>query len=428
MTSKRFKVSIIYFVVVLLTLIFRIASALDIYSALGIQNDDAFWTCIVQIVIFGAVPFVSYMVFVASKEDRLLPYFPVKTKKNSEQNENENKIIEQASFAVESEYAREEAEPNISQNSVLDAAEKVDEQESSISAEQESIVFPEQESIAPAEQEKEIITAENTQENASPSSKNGKARQAFSAFIRDFGFKKVSLKNALLTVVFAVCMIIIGTAVSMLWQMILSVIGYTASSSHTHYENVGDLFLQILLVAVLPGFFEEFSHRGLLFAGYKENGWKFVILSALFFSLMHQNIRQTGYTFVDGLAMALAMYYTGSIWPGIFMHFLNNFWSVFLGYVSDVGGAFSFLITVENWLYSSIGGLIVMVLAVLLAIILATLVALSLRKDAVKRGRIPDTPFAKTTAYPISYDMMFWLTVAVGAVATVFSLVWGLIR
>ena len=412
MTSKRFKVSIIYFVVVLLTLLFRVASALDIYSALGIRNDDAFWTCIVQIVIFGAVPFVSYMIFIAGKEDRPLPYFPAKAdKKRCETEENGDEAQTTAvPYAVESEYSRETEDVQPVQDSAVDSAEQVDADEVALSDEQET----------KQADEAQAVPAQEPQA--------GKAKQAFGEFIRVFGFKKVSLKNSLLTVVFAVCMIIIGTAVSMLWQMVLSLMGYTASSSHTHYAGVSDLFLQILLVAVLPGFFEEFSHRGLLFAGYKESGWKFVLISALFFSLMHQNIRQTGYTFVDGIAMALAMYYTGSIWPGMFMHFLNNFWSVFLGYVADVGGAFGFVITVENWLYSSIGGLIVCVVAVLLAIVFATLVVLAFRKDAVKCGRIPDRPFAKTNAYPLSCDAMFWLTVAVGIVATVFSLVWGLIR
>ncbi len=416
MTSKRLKVSIIYFVVVVLTLLFRIASALDIYSALGIENDDAFWSCIIQIVIFGAIPFCLYMIFVAGKEDRLLPYFPVKATKNKVDNdEQEDKIqnTEQSAFlAVEREYVREQEVPQVPQDNLSNVTENVDSQEN----------------VAPAEDAQEAEPAQNMQDASTPKTNKQKAKEAFSAFVHDFGFKKVSLKNALFTVVLAVCMIIIGSAISFLWQAILSLIGYTAIPSQTEYDGLGSLFLQLFLVAVLPGLFEEFSHRGLLFAGYKESGWKFVLLSALYFSLMHQNIRQTGYTFVDGLAMALAMYYTGSIWPGVFMHFLNNAWSVFLGYVSDVGGAFGFIISIDNWLYSTIGGLIVCVCVVLLAIIFASLVFLAMRKDAVKKGRISDNPFEKAKAYSLTRDLMFWLTVAVGVVATVFSLVWGIGR
>lgn len=47
--SKRKSVGIIYFVVIMLTLVMRVASALDIYSALGIDDSDVLWTCTVQI-------------------------------------------------------------------------------------------------------------------------------------------------------------------------------------------------------------------------------------------------------------------------------------------------------------------------------------------------------------------------------------------
>jgi hypothetical protein len=183
-----------------------------------------------------------------------------------------------------------------------------------------------------------------------------------------------------------------------------------------------------VLVAILPGFFEEFTHRGLLSAGYKECGWKFVVLSALFFSLMHQNITQTGYTFTDGLMMALVMYYTGSIWPSMFMHFLNNAWSVFMGYVADTGGVFEFLAVAENWLYSTVGGFIVIVFAVLVCSALVVLMFWRMRSVAVKKARIDDRPFKDTLAYPLVKDFMFWLIVAVGVAATTFSFVWGIIR
>ena len=39
--TKRLNVGITYFIVVLLTLLLRVASALDIYSALGVEDADA---------------------------------------------------------------------------------------------------------------------------------------------------------------------------------------------------------------------------------------------------------------------------------------------------------------------------------------------------------------------------------------------------
>ena len=292
-----------------------------------------------------------------------------------------------------------------------------------------NIVF-EDATLAPKEEscKENVIKEENHGDFSAANQEKSSPKIMFEAFLKDFGFKKVSAKDALRTLVLAVCMIVIGSGVSFVWQTVLSLVGYTRIPSDTDYSSVGVLFKELFLVAVLPGLFEEFSHRGLLCAGYKKTGWQFVILSALLFSLMHQNIVQTGYTFVDGVAMALVMYYTGSIFPSIFMHFLNNAWSVFLGYVAQNGGAFNFINIASDWLYSSLVGLIILIIVFFACAIIAVLTLIFMRKEAVKCGRVSDVPFAKTQALPLYKDLMFWLTVVVGVVATVFSLVWGILR
>ena len=387
MTEKRFKVSIIYFVVVVLTLLMRVASALDIYSALGIDDADAFWSFSIQIVIFGVVPFVLYTIFVAGREDRFLPYLAI-GKKKSEELENSDEPAE---------------------------------------------IFEDKELETAVEPQATLSEEDDLQDQVSPKcekpeTKGRKAIRLICATFSDFGFKKVSAKSALATIPLAICMIIIGSGVSMLWQIVLSLTGYTHTSSNTDYYSIAILFKELFFVAVLPGFFEEFTHRGLLGAGYRETGWKFVVMSALLFGLMHQNIVQTGYTFVDGIAMALVLYYTGSIFPAMFMHFLNNAVSVCLGYIEQNGGVFGFVNTFEDWLYSTFGGLIVCILAILISAVIVVLIFYAMRKEAVKQGRIDDAPFKKTDALPIKYDLVFMLTVIVGVAATVFSLVWGIMR
>ena len=454
MTSKRLKVSIIYFVVVLLTLLMRVASALDIYSALGIEDEEAFWSCMIQIVIFGIVPACLYLVFVAGKPDKLLSYFPMRKPKKRKGDSEESEKAEEFCFAS-TEYQRETVldvvdedgvdevaaldsslSEDVQQNKSNEVAEGDETSANSLSGDAQQNQRNEVAEVAEGDEANANSLSEDAQQNksnevaevADREKKGEKAIVAFKALFGDFGFKKVSGRDALRTLVLAICMIVLGSAVSMLWQMVLSLTGYTRSSSHTHYSDILVLLEEFVLVAILPGFFEEFTHRGLLSAGYKECGWKFVVLSALFFSLMHQNITQTGYTFTDGLMMALVMYYTGSIWPSMFMHFLNNAWSVFMGYVADTGGVFEFLVVAENWLYSTVGGLIVIVFAVLVCSALVVLMFWRMRSDAVKKARIDDRPFKDTLAYPLVKDFMFWLIVAVGVAATTFSFVWGIIR
>lgn len=318
--TKRAGVGFIYFAVIVMTLVMRVASALDIYSALGVES-DAFFTCMVQIMLFGVMSVVLYLLCVAR-----------------------------------------------------------------------------------------------------PSA------QTLKSVCIDFGVKKVSLRNCVRTVLLTVCMIVVASGISVVWNSVLSAMGYVRIPSSTDYTDYGVLFRELALVALLPAVFEEIAHRGLLYAGYRDSGWRFVLVSALLFSLMHQNITQTGYTFFDGAVIALAMYYTGSIFPGIFMHFVNNAYSVCSGFVSQNGGIFAFMNTVEEWLYGTVGGFIVSMCAVIICAFLIIFLFIRMREDAVKLGRVSATPFEKTDALPLHRDVFFISAVAVGTVATVFSLVWGMMR
>ncbi len=320
--SKRTSVGIIYFVVVLMTLLLRVTSALDVYSALGVSNSDAYFTCVVQIVIFGVLPIGAYLINARRRGDG--------------------------------------------------------------------------------------------------------AR----AVLNDFGVKRVSGINCVRVFVLGICMIICTMGISYVWQIILSMMGYTRVSSSSSYSSVGMLFLELLLTAVLPGVFEEVAHRGLLYAGYRDSKWKFVVVSALLFSLMHQNIVQTGYTFFSGAVMALTMYYTGSIWCGIFLHFLNNAVSVLIGYFDQNPGVFQLVNDIIDWFYSSWIGTLVGAILVVVGFGLILLIFYFMRKDAVKKEIISPIPFDKAQdgAIPIRKDIPFILTVLVGVVATIFSLVWGLVR
>ena len=240
----------------------------------------------------------------------------------------------------------------------------------------------------------------------------------------DFGFKKVGFCHLLLTLVICVCMIYLATILSIVWNAVLQLFGYTPSSSSTDYSSVGVLILELFMTAVLPGFCEEFTHRGLLFYGYRDSGFKVVFVSALLFALMHQNIRQTGYTFFDGVVIALLFYYTGSIWPGIIVHFINNAYAVLSGYF----GTSTFI---SNFMTNH--PVITIVLGSLFFIIASASMFFSfwkLRKDGVKKGIIKEKAFAPATelALPLHKDIYFIVTVILGVVATVFSFVWGIIR
>ena len=94
-------------------------------------------------------------------------------------------------------------------------------------------------------------------------------------------------------------------------------------------EN-NSLFADLVSTAVVPAVFEEFFFRGVFFAGFKRSGGarKAILWSALFFGLFHMNLQQFLYAAFIGLVLAVMRELTGSMWPGMILHFVNNGLSV----------------------------------------------------------------------------------------------------
>lgn len=320
--TKRAGVGLIYVIVVLMTLLLRVSGGLDIYGRVNIDS-DLFFALVVQVLIFGVLPFVLYFLFCKKGENN-----------------------------------------------------------------------------------------------------------AISSLFDDLSFKKTGLRNWGRTIAIGVCMIIVASALSYFWQVVLTQFGYTRTSSKTDLSTVKLLMLQLFITALLPAVFEEFTHRGLLMAGYRDLGYKAVLVSALLFSLMHQNITQTGYTFFDGIVLALLVYYTRSIYPAIFVHFFNNFISVMQSYGAQNGGFFNFMNVISDWFYDSFAGYAVNMALVVASVVLMIFLFKRMRKDAVKNGIVTEAiPMrADVSALPLKKDVFFICTVIIGVAATIFTLVWGILR
>lgn len=94
--------------------------------------------------------------------------------------------------------------------------------------------------------------------------------------------------------------------------------------------------LQLICIAVIPAVLEEFMFRGVFAGYYREKGiLTAALLSGLVFGLFHLNFNQFGYAFALGVAFALLLEGTGSIFYGMFAHFLINGFSVIITALSD---------------------------------------------------------------------------------------------
>ena len=83
----------------------------------------------------------------------------------------------------------------------------------------------------------------------------------------------------------------------------------------------------VILSAVIGApVFEEWLFRGVILAGFlkRYSPTTAIVLSATIFALIHLNPAQSIGAFFIGLALGWLFYRTGSLWPGMVVHFINN--------------------------------------------------------------------------------------------------------
>ena len=86
----------------------------------------------------------------------------------------------------------------------------------------------------------------------------------------------------------------------------------------------------ILAYAALPAVCEEFVYRGILCREYERGGvLRAVILSGLFFGLLHFNLRNLPVYIFAGAILALTMYASRSLFGAVIAHFLYNIFGLF---------------------------------------------------------------------------------------------------
>jgi sodium transport system permease protein len=93
------------------------------------------------------------------------------------------------------------------------------------------------------------------------------------------------------------------------------------------------LWQLVLFVAVFPGFFEEFAFRGVLLHGLRQRMKPVgaVVLSGLIFGVFHVSLFRLAPTAWLGFVFGASVILTGSIFPAMLWHFLNNAISIVAG-------------------------------------------------------------------------------------------------
>lgn len=93
----------------------------------------------------------------------------------------------------------------------------------------------------------------------------------------------------------------------------------------------------VFSIVIMAPLMEELLVRGGM-QGHLMRKWKnpmwAIVVSSLIFGLIHGNPVQIFFAFLSGLALGWIYYRTGSLLPGILMHFINNGTSVLLFHLS----------------------------------------------------------------------------------------------
>ena len=86
----------------------------------------------------------------------------------------------------------------------------------------------------------------------------------------------------------------------------------------------------VVAYAILPAICEEFVYRGILCHEYEKGGvMRAVVLSSVFFGLLHFNLQNLPVYIFSGAVLALTLYATRSLFGAIFAHMLYNVFGLF---------------------------------------------------------------------------------------------------
>lgn len=103
----------------------------------------------------------------------------------------------------------------------------------------------------------------------------------------------------------------------------------------------GPLWSSFLLTAIFAPIFEEWLCRGMVLRGLltkMKPGWA-IVVSALFFALIHMNPWQALNAFILGVVMGYVYYKTGSLLLTMLIHFVNNGTAVVMSQFTELDQA-----------------------------------------------------------------------------------------
>ena len=145
----------------------------------------------------------------------------------------------------------------------------------------------------------------------------------------------LSAKQTLLVVLITLTALPVGMFVSGVTSLFFD---NTAAQLLVPAAGRYELWWLLVAMAFTPALLEELLFRGVLhhlLTGLSVS--VIVVISGLFFGLVHLNIQQFSYAFLLGMLFSVMVQYTGSVWSGVLAHLLVNGLNVVLVYLQARG-------------------------------------------------------------------------------------------
>ncbi|TCT13862.1 hypothetical protein EDC18_108100 [Natranaerovirga pectinivora] len=158
------------------------------------------------------------------------------------------------------------------------------------------------------------------------------------SLVKYLNFSKLDISQILYLLVIGIALNVFINVALMLIPRFFNITRYLEEHDGV-IENLtsGNVWITLFLVIVIAPIFEEILCRGVILKDFMKSTpvWVAVIIQSLVFGFIHGNIVQGSYAFVIGLVLAVIYLKMKSIWAPIFLHFVFNFVSLFIGYFID---------------------------------------------------------------------------------------------
>ncbi|MBP3619661.1 MAG: CPBP family intramembrane metalloprotease [Clostridia bacterium] len=153
-------------------------------------------------------------------------------------------------------------------------------------------------------------------------------------------FKKTNWLTAILSCVAGiVCVLGFVWLIEGCFGRLFEVLGINSSGVGFNPTSWGSYIGCMVMLGVVPAICEELLFRGIIFQGLKEkySKWTAILISALLFALVHQNIEQFIYPFILGVVFAVLLERTNNLIYPILMHMFNNFTTITMSFMANMG-------------------------------------------------------------------------------------------